>query len=171
MSVVILLLHLSAHALMQMTVPFADCNGKPCSLLNPYAERSPTMHILYIAYPLHILSCLLSSQLLQAQSFCFICRVDAVQLALSSLTSIPPQEQILLLNGNPLDPGKPLGAYQLPTVSKHTALHSPFTLKQTGFTPRLRVHVLRVKACNWGWQQAYCIALTLCTQSSLHEHD
>ncbi|KAA6421485.1 MAG: hypothetical protein FRX49_08429 [Trebouxia sp. A1-2] len=42
-------------------------------------------------------------------------RVDAVQLALSSLTSIPPQEQILLLNGNPLDPGKPLGAYQLPT--------------------------------------------------------
>lgn len=42
-------------------------------------------------------------------------RVDAVQLALSSLTSIPPQEQILLLNGNPLDPSKPLGAYQLPT--------------------------------------------------------
>jgi hypothetical protein len=137
MSVVILLLHLSAHALVQMTVCLADCNGKPCSLLKPYAQPSPAMHIPYVAYPLHIPSCLLSSHLLHAQSFCFVCRVDAVQLALSSLTSIPPQEQILLLNGNPLDPGKPLGAYQLPTVSKHTALHSPFTLKQTGFTARL----------------------------------
>lgn len=44
------------------------------------------------------------------------CRVDAVQLALSSLTTIPPQEQILLLNGNPLDPNKSLGVYELPTV-------------------------------------------------------
>lgn len=44
------------------------------------------------------------------------CRVDAVQLALSSLTTIPPQEQILLLNGNPLDPNKSLGVYQLPLV-------------------------------------------------------
>ena len=55
------------------------------------------------------------------------CRVDAVQLALSSLTSIPPQEQILLLNGNPLDPSKPLGAYQLPTVRKRNASPCPCT--------------------------------------------
>ena len=130
MSVLIVLLHLSAYALVQMTVCLADCNGKPCSLLTPYAQRTPAMHIPYAAYPLHIPSCLLSSQLLHAQSLCFVCRVDAVQLALSSLTSIPPQEQILLLNGNPLDPGKPLGAYQLPMVSKHVALHSPFTFKQ-----------------------------------------
>ena len=137
MAVVILLLHLSAYALVQITVCLADCNGKFCSLLKPYAQRTPAMYIPYDAYPLHITSCLLWSQLLRAQSFCFICRVDAVQLALSSLTSIPPQEQILLLNGNPLDPGKSLGAYQLPTVSKHTALHSPSPLKQAEITARL----------------------------------
>lgn len=50
------------------------------------------------------------------------CRVDAVQLGLSSLTNIPPQEQILLLNGNPLDPNKSLGVYQLPVVRLHIIL-------------------------------------------------
>ena len=46
-----------------------------------------------------------------------LCRVDAVQQALSTLTSIPEKEQILLLHGNPLDPNKTLGAYKLPAVS------------------------------------------------------
>lgn len=55
--------------------------------------------------------------------FTALCRVDAVQQALSSLTSIPEKEQILLLHGNPLDPNKTLGAYKLPAVSFPAPVH------------------------------------------------
>lgn len=69
------------------------------------------------------MSCLASLSMMSDCAFADIqihtatCRVDAVQQALSSLTSIPEKEQILLLHGNPLDPNKTLGAYKLPTVS------------------------------------------------------
>ncbi|KAK9820447.1 hypothetical protein WJX72_010464 [[Myrmecia] bisecta] len=41
-------------------------------------------------------------------------RVDAVQQALAAHTGIPVSEQIVMCNGTPLDPTKPLAAYNLP---------------------------------------------------------
>lgn len=42
------------------------------------------------------------------------CSVEAVQRRLASLVSIPVGEQILIVNGTPLDPRQTLADYKLP---------------------------------------------------------
>jgi hypothetical protein len=41
-------------------------------------------------------------------------RVEAVQQALTAFTGVPAADQILMLGGTKLDPGRALAAYQLP---------------------------------------------------------
>lgn len=45
------------------------------------------------------------------------CSVEAVQRRLASLVSIPVGEQILIVNGTPLDPHQTLATYKLPVLT------------------------------------------------------
>jgi hypothetical protein len=44
----------------------------------------------------------------------WLCSVEAVQRRLASLIGTPVSEQILIVNGTPLDPRQTLGIYKLP---------------------------------------------------------
>jgi hypothetical protein len=43
-----------------------------------------------------------------------LCSVEAVQRGVAAAVGIPVAEQILIVNGTPLDPRQTLGAYKLP---------------------------------------------------------
>ena len=49
-------------------------------------------------------------------------RVDALQSYVAGLTGIAVGDQILMCEGVPLDPAKPLAAYKLPSVRGHATV-------------------------------------------------
>lgn len=103
-------------------------------------------------------------------------RVEAVQHALAALTEIAAAEQILIVNGTPLDARQPLSAYRLPVAPARSQLPRSCTAPTLKLFHTIPIQLRPAPAALWtdllGLARPTLVidllALTLCKASARH---